>query len=74
MSKEKDTAPKWQPLATAKFTGDGNPVVNIDAGLVKGRLFLATGGSIENSTIPLWKGIEVDTTGWPAAPAELPTH
>jgi hypothetical protein len=36
-------------LTHARFTGDGNPVTNIDAGIASGRFFLATGGGTENS-------------------------
>ena len=63
---------KWQPLAKARFTGDGNPVINIDAGAANGRMFLATGGAIENQTVPLREMIEIDVTQWPAQPVELP--
>ncbi len=63
---------KWQPLAKARFTGDGNPVVNIDGGAIHGRMFLATGGAIENKTVPLAEAFELDVTKWPAEPMELP--
>ena len=63
---------KWQPLAQARFTGDGNPVVNIDAGTVSGRMFLATGGAIENQTVPLREMLEIDVAQWPPEPADLP--
>ena len=63
---------KWQLVPKAKFTGDGNPVVNIDSGALKGRMFLATGGPIENLTTPLWKENEIDAKLWPALPADLP--
>ena len=39
----------WQPLATARFTADANPVTNIDAGLTAGRFHLATGGEVKNA-------------------------
>jgi Domain of unknown function (DUF3472)/Domain of unknown function (DUF5077) len=39
---------EWHELTKARFTGDSNPVVNIDAGLVDGRFFLKTGGDIAN--------------------------
>src|SRR5262249_32622552 len=39
---------KWHELTKAKFTGDRNPVLNIDAGLSAGRFFLKTGGDIAN--------------------------
>ncbi len=63
---------KWQPLGKAHFTGDGNPVVNIDGGAVSGRMFLATGGAIENKTVPLRETFELDVTKWPQEPADLP--
>lgn len=45
---------EWKQLTTAKFTGDGNPVVNIDSGMSQDqRFFLATGGEIENKTVKL---------------------
>ncbi len=69
---ENPAAPMWQPLAKAKFTGDENPVVNIDAGKVDGRMFLSTGGAIQNNTVPLGQGIEVDTRQWAPAPTDLP--
>ena len=62
----------WMPLAKARFTGDGNPVVNIDAGPIHGRMFLATGGTIQNKTVPLRQSIELDVSDWPSAPPNLP--
>lgn len=44
----------WQPISSARFTADANPVMNIDAGVVeKSRFFLATGGNITNAGTPL---------------------
>jgi hypothetical protein len=43
----------WLPLDAARFTADANPVLNIDAGRIADRFFLATGGSIENKTTKL---------------------
>lgn len=39
----------WQALSKARFTADRNPVTNIDAGIVGGRFFLATGGDTKNT-------------------------
>jgi hypothetical protein len=39
---------QWHELAKARFTGDKNPVVNIDSGVVGERFFLKTGGDIAN--------------------------
>lgn len=47
------TQAQWQPLLEARFTGDGNPAMNIDAGLDEGRFFLATGGDTKNDGVKL---------------------
>lgn len=49
---------KWQPVTKAQFTGDSNPVMNINAGLKDNRFFLTTGGQTTNTDTPLWKHIE----------------
>ena len=43
----------WQPIAKARFTGDSNPVMNINAGLKNEQFYLSTGGHITNSDVPL---------------------
>lgn len=63
---------KWQPILKAKFTGDANPVLNIDAGIEQGRFFLATGGDIENKTIKLWQTMELESSVPGTRPADLP--
>ena len=65
---------EWQPLTKARFTADANPVTNIDAGIDLSRFFLATGGDIENKTIPLRQQMELDATTKPKPPAGLPIH
>jgi len=40
----------WTALVRAKFTADGTPLENIDAGLREGRFFLTTGGATKNET------------------------
>jgi len=49
----RDVDGRWNPLDSARFTADANPVTNIDAGVVDDRFFLATGGEIQNTTTPL---------------------
>ncbi len=44
---------KWQPLTTARFTADSNPVTNINAGVQKDRFFLVTGGKTQNKDAKL---------------------
>lgn len=51
-------AGEWLPLLKAKFTGDRNPVVNINAGLKEDRFYLAAGGEIANDDVKLWQTIE----------------
>ena len=63
---------EWQPLLKARFTADANPVTNIDAGIERNRFFLATGGEIENKTVPLRKQMELDATFQPKIPEGLP--
>ena len=63
---------EWQPLTKARFTADANPVTNIDAGIDANRFFLATGGDIENKTVPLKKQMELDATVQPKPPLGLP--
>ena len=63
---------EWQPLTKAKFTADANPVTNIDAGIDTHRFFLATGGNIENKTVPLGEQMELDATVQPKPPEGLP--
>lgn len=61
----------WQPLLKARFTADGNPATNIDAGLLGDRFFLSTGGSVANTGVKLNETI---TRPGPAGdpPADLP--
>jgi hypothetical protein len=43
----------WAALRQARFTGDANPVMNIDSQMVESRFELATGGMIANEHNPL---------------------
>ena len=52
---------KWHIVNSATFTGDGNPVVNIDSGLRDNQFWIATGGSISNAHNPL-NGVMKRTT------------
>ncbi len=51
----------WVALTRARFTGDSNPVTNINAGA--GRFFLATGGETENSGAKLNAVIDISPPG-----------
>ncbi len=55
----------WVALTKARFTGDGTPLDNIDAGVKDRRFWLATGGDVANH-IPLksmlsWKPLDLPT-------------
>ncbi|MDX1945100.1 MAG: DUF3472 domain-containing protein [Pirellulaceae bacterium] len=63
---------QWQPLTKAKFTADSNPALNIDAGRVEDRFFLATGGETTNSGTKLGSWIEPPPTPSDQPPADLP--
>jgi hypothetical protein len=63
---------KWVALPNARFTGDSNPVMNINAGLVVNRFFLATGGEIINSGAKLSSLIELPTDTKRSVPQDLP--
>ena len=51
---------RWFPLTHAKFTADKNPALTIDAGVDAGRYFLATGGKVENTHVPLGKEMDLE--------------
>ena len=63
---------EWQPLTKARFTADANPVTNIDAGIDSNRFFLATGGDIENKTVPLRDQMSFEDQGDRKPPHGLP--
>jgi hypothetical protein len=44
---------RWVPLRSARFTGDSNPALNIDAGPHTDRFYLATGGETVNHGVKL---------------------
>lgn len=53
----------WVALTKARFTGDGTPLDNIDAGIKERRFWLATGGDVTNH-VPLksmlsWTPVEL---------------
>jgi hypothetical protein len=67
----RDEQGQWQALGKARFTGDGNPVMNINSRLVDGRRFLlSTGGDIRNDGNPLGETMSLEETG--TAPQDLP--
>ena len=64
----------WKAVTETRFTGDSNPVLNIDAGLAKSqdRFFLATGGEIENTTTKLKEKISLPKEAKAMLPKDLP--
>lgn len=67
----KSTQGQWQMLDKARFTADANPVLNIDAGAIEQRFFLATGGATANTTTRLQETISRPAAGG-RPPADLP--
>jgi Domain of unknown function (DUF3472)/Domain of unknown function (DUF5077) len=67
----KTTTGAWKPLTKARFTADANPVLNIDAGALGAKFFLATGGESENKTTKL-REIMTREDGEKAPPGDLP--
>jgi hypothetical protein len=61
---------EWKSLAKARFTADGNPVLNIDAGPAGSRFFLATGGDTKNATTKLRESMARPAV--PSPPRDLP--
>lgn len=61
------TAGEWVPIESARFTADGNPATNIDAGLDGTTFYLATGGATVNTGVKL-----KDSARRPAMKAEPP--
>ncbi len=60
----------WRPVTSARFSRDGNPNTNIDAGAESDGAFLATGGATENNTTKLWGTVKGWTPG--VRPLDLP--
>lgn len=52
----------WKFISNAKFTADGNPATNINAGRTGRRFFLSTGGDVKNSDTKLWGHINLPET------------
>ena len=64
-------ADKWHSLDSARFTADANPALNIDAGPVDDRFFLATGGEVKNTTEKL-RSVFKRKGDTPKRPDDLP--
>ena len=62
----------WQPITTARFTADANPVLNIDAGIDGERFFLATGGDIKNENVALKKSMSLPEDPKRSPPTSIP--
>lgn len=50
---------KWQPLSVARFTGDSNPAMNINAEVDGQQFLLATGGETKNSGVKLNEKMQI---------------
>jgi hypothetical protein len=63
---------RWVVLASAQFTADSNPVMNINAALKDNRFLLATGGATENSGVKLNETITIPGEKSGSPPKGLP--
>jgi hypothetical protein len=63
---------EWKPAEKARFTADGNPALNIDAGIIAGRFFLKTGGETKNVGTKLGESMSLPKPKAAAPPAPLP--
>ncbi len=62
----------WKPVQKAKFTGDRNPVMNVDARREGTGYILATGGDLTNKGTPLFQSLPERPAGKnPNIPSEL---
>lgn len=61
---------QWVALSRARFTGDSNPRMNINAGVSDNLFYLVTGGDTKNSDTPLWETMKLASP--PTTPPELP--
>ena len=65
---------QWTLASKARFTGDSNPVMNINAGKDAqhpGTFFLVTGGDTTNTDTPLWKTMESGEADTLSVPADV---
>ncbi|MBA4191918.1 MAG: hypothetical protein C0467_28395 [Planctomycetaceae bacterium] len=68
----KPTKGDWTAVSKARFTGDSNPVTNINAGIKDGRFFLVTGGDTKNSDTKLNDSMQLPADVKLALPEGLP--
>ncbi len=67
----RDLSGEWKSLDRARFTGDGNPVTNIDSGIHGDLFFLATGGETKNEHTKLNAFTERPKTDMPVVPQDV---
>ena len=68
----KTVAGKWEPLEKARFTGDSNPVLNVDSGVDGDRFFLVTGGETKNTGTKLKETMTLPKDAKRTLPEGLP--
>ena len=62
----------WRLATSARFTGDRNPAVNIDADVRDERFWLATGGEMTNIGVKLGESLQLSTNEKRKPPGDLP--
>ena len=63
---------EWEMAASARFTGDRNPAMNIDAAVREERFWLATGGETKNVETKLGESMTLSSNEKRKAPGDLP--
>jgi len=62
----------WQPATSARFTGDRNPALNIDADVRDERFWLATGGETKNMDVKPGESMSISKNENRKVPGDLP--
>jgi len=62
----------WQFAPSARFTGDRNPALNVDAEVREERFWLATGGETKNMGTKIGESLQLSGNEKRKAPADLP--
>src|SRR5947207_2321384 len=63
---------RWEGILGGRFTGDNNPAMNVDAGIVEERFGWVTGGETKNVGVKLGEGMKLSSELKRSVPEGLP--
>jgi hypothetical protein len=63
---------EWEPARSARFTGDRNPAMNINADVRDEQFWIATGGETKNAGVKLGESLQLSANEKRRAPSDLP--